>query len=154
MPAWSPRLRSKTAIRTGVTRFFTDPAIAAYFLDASPDDLLSDFNAYGFLFEALVIRDLRIHAEGINGRIYHYRDKNGLEADAIIHLHNGKWAAVESKLGSNRIEEGAKNLLKLASLIEEKEMGKPEFLMVVACTEYAYEREDGVLVVPIATLKN
>ena len=154
MPAWSPRLRSKTAIRTGITRFFTDPAIAAYFLDSGPEDLLSDLNTYGFLFEALVIRDLRIYAESINGKIYHYRDKNGLEADAIIHLDNGKWAAVEAKLGSNRIEEGAKNLLKLASLIDEKEMGKPEFLMVVTCTEYAYEREDGVLVVPLATIKD
>jgi len=153
LPAWSPQLRSKTTIRTSKTRHFIDPAIAAHMLGASPEDLLFDLETMGFLFESLVVRDLRVYSQQLEGEVYHYRDKNGLEVDAIVSLNNGKWGAVEVKLGHNRIDEGAKNLLKISSLIDDKKMNKPSFLMVITGTQYAYKRKDGVLVVPISCLK-
>ncbi|MFP4078070.1 MAG: ATP-binding protein [Candidatus Izemoplasmataceae bacterium] len=154
MPAWSPQLRSRTAIRTSNTRHYVDPAIAARMLDAGPDDLLFDLNTMGFLFESLVVRDLRIYSQQINGRVYHYRDRNGLEIDAIITLDNGQWGGIEVKLGHDRIDEGAQNLLKFSQIIDDKKMNKPSFLMVVTGTEFAYKRDDGVLVVPIGCLKH
>ncbi len=150
LPAWSPKLRSKTAVRTSPTRHFIDPAIAARMLDAYPKDLLNDLNTFGLLFESLVIRDLRIYSQLLNGKVYHYRDKTNLEVDAIIHLDNGKWAAIEVKLGSNQIDIAAKNLIKFAKKVDLK--NGPSFLVVITITKYAYKREDGVLVVPIGCL--
>ncbi len=153
--AWKPALRSKTTIRTSKKRTFVDPSLAMASLNATDKDLLSDFNTFGFMFENLCIRDLKIYAQNLDGDIFYYRDKNDLEVDAIIHLHNGKWAMVEVKLGSDEaIEEAADNLLKLKSLILTEKMGEPEFMMVLTGTQYAYTREDGVLVCPITCLKN
>ncbi|MDD6302176.1 MAG: DUF4143 domain-containing protein [Bacillales bacterium] len=153
--AWCPNLRSKTTIRTSPTRHFIDPSIACRALGAYKEDLLNDLKTFGLIFEDMAIRDLKIYADKLGGDVYHYRDKSGLEADAIIHLENGKWAAFEVKLhDSDRIEEGAINLLKLANLIDEQKMRKPDFLMVITATEYAYQREDGVWIVPLACLKD
>ena len=153
--AWSPNLRSKTTIRTSPTRHFIDPSIACRALGAYKEDLINDLKTFGLIFEDMAVRDLKIYADKLYGDVYHYRDKNGLEIDAIIHLDNGKWAAFEIKLhDSDRIEEGAINLLKFASLIDEQKMKKPEFLMVITATEYAYQREDGVWIVPLACLED
>ncbi len=154
LKAWSPTLRSKTAIATSSTRHFTDPAISAYFLDANPEDLLNDLETMGLLFESLVIRDLRIYAESLNGRLFHYRDYSGLEADAIIHFKDGVWGAFEVKLGNNAIDIGAKNLIKLKEKIDVKAMNSPSFLAVITASGYAYKRLDGVYVIPIGCLRN
>ncbi len=152
--AWCPNLRSKTTIRTSPTHHFIDPSIACRALGAYKEDLMNDLKSFGLIFEDMAIRDLKIYADTFGGEVYHYRDKNGLEVDAIIHLDNGKWAAFEIKLhDSERIEEGAKNLLRLSDLIDNQKMKKPEFLMVITATEYAYQRDDGVWVVPLACLK-
>jgi uncharacterized protein len=153
LPAWSPKLRSKTVIRTSDTRHFIDPAIAAYFLKAGARDILFDFNTFGLLFESLVIRDLRVYAQKLRGHVAHYRDKEGLEADAIIHLADGRWAAIEVKLGLKNIDEAAANLLKLKGKIDTEQMHEPAFLMVVTGAEFAYRRHDGVFVVPLGCLK-
>ena len=154
LPAWTPKLRSKATIRTSDTRHFTDPAIAAYFLGASVNDLLTDPHTFGLLFESLVIRDLRAYTRFIGGEVFHYRDSDGLEADAIVHLHDGRWGAVEAKLGSGMIDEAAENLKKIKNKVESETMGAPSFLAVITGTEYAYTREDGVHVIPIGCLKN
>lgn len=153
-PAWSPSMRSKTAIRTASKRHFTDPSIATAVLRTSPKALLEDFNTLGFLFESLCTRDMRIYAQANDGEIFHFRDKNGLEADMIISLNDGRWAAVEVKLGNKQIEEAAKHLKELARKIDDEKMGKPSFLMVVTGGEFAYQRTDGVYVVPIGCLKD
>jgi len=154
--AWSPRLRSKTTIRTTNTRHFSDPSIAAAALNATPDDLMNDLNTLGLLFENLAIRDLKAYSENLGGKVFNYRDKTGLEADAIVHLRDGRWGAIEIKLGGEAlINEGAKSLLALANKIDTDMMKSPSFLMVLtAVDEFAYRRPDGVLVVPIACLKN
>ncbi len=153
--AWSPVLRSKTAIRSSPTRHFVDPSIGCRALGAYKKDLISDLHTFGLIFEDMAIRDLKIYADSLGGEVYHYRDKNGLEADAIIHLDNGKWAAFEIKLcDSERIEGSASHLLKLSSLIDEQKMRKPEFLMVITATKFAYQREDRVWVVHLACLKD
>lgn len=153
--AWCPKLRSKTEIRTTPKRNFIDPSIALAALRTTDKDLLKDFNTFGFIFESLCIRDLKIYAQSLDGDVFFYRDKNGLETDAIIHLKDGKWGTIEIKIGSeSSIEEAAKNLLKLSSIIDEKEMNKPSFLMIITAGKYAYKREDGIYVVPITTLKN
>jgi uncharacterized protein len=156
MPAWNPNLRSKTAIRTTPARYFTDPSIACATLSAGPDDLLDDLETFGFLFEAMCVRDLRVYADALDGRVYHYRDKNDQECDAVIHLRNGQYGLVEIKLGGDvLVEEGAKNLKKLAQKIDTRKMGEPAFLMVLTGVgNYAYTRADGVLVVPVGCLKN
>lgn len=154
LKAWSPALRSKTTISTSSTRHFVDPAIAAYFLDASPEDLLNDLETMGLLFESLVIRDLRIYTESLNGKVFHYRDHSGQEADAILHFKNGQWGAVEVKLGNKAIDNGAKNLLKLKEKINIDAMNSPSFLAVVTASGYAYKRPDGVYVIPIGCLRN
>lgn len=156
MPAWNPNLRSKSAIRTSDTRYYVDPSIASASLGLGPDDLLNDLNTFGFLFETLCVRDLRIFAESLNGSVYHYRDNTGLECDAVVHLRNGKYGLIEIKLGGDSlIEEGAKTLKKLKDCIDTTKMNKPSFLMVLTgIGKYAYKREDGVLVVPIGVLKN
>lgn len=150
--AWSPKLRSKTEIRVTPKREFVDPSLAVAALRTSDKDLLKDFKTFGLLFEALCIRDLRIYMDSLDGEVFYYRDKSGLECDAILHLHNGSWAAVEIKLGTDEsINEAAKNLLKLKEIVD---MGEPKFLMVLTATKYAYLREDGVFVVPLGCLKN
>lgn len=156
MPAWNPNLRSKTAIRTSDTRYFVDPSIATAALGIGPKDLMYDLNTYGLLFETMAVRDLRVYADALDGRVYHYRDHNGLECDAVVHLHNGSYGLVEIKLGGETlIEEGAYNLKKLANKIDTTKMKSPSFMMVLTATgAYAYRRKDGVRVVPIGCLKD
>ena len=154
-PAWNPNLRSKTAIRTTDTRYFSDPSIATASLAMGPNDLLIDLNTMGFLFENLCVRDLRIYTDYLDGTVYHYRDRYGLECDAVIHLRNGDYGLVEIKLGGDKlIEEGAETLKDLASKIDTKNMPKPSFMMVLcAKSPFAYKRNDGVYVVPITSLR-
>lgn len=156
MEAWSPNLRSKTAIRTSETKYFIDPSIAVAALGIGPNDLLSDLNTFGLLFETLCVRDLRVFADYLNGKVYHYRDKNGLECDAVVHLRNGSYGLVEIKLGGDRlIEEAVANLKKLESILDSDKMKKPAFLMVLTGVgEYAYHRKDGIYIVPVGCLKN
>lgn len=156
MPAWNPNLRSKTAIRASDTRYFVDPSVAATALGLGPKDLENDLNTLGLLFETLAIRDLRVYAESIDGEVFHYRDRNGLECDAVIHLHNGNYGLIEVKLGGSKLEEeGAENLKKLSSKIDTEKMNEPSFLMVLTgLGTYAYQRKDGVMVVPIGCLKD
>lgn len=154
--AWNPNLRSKIAIRTSDTRYFTDPSIATAALGLGPDDLMADLNTFGLMFETLCVRDLRVYAEALNGKVCHYRDKNGLECDAVIHLRNGRYGLVEVKLGGDDlIEAGARSLLALAGKVDATKMREPAFLMVlVGVGEYAYRRDDGVFVVPVGCLKD
>lgn len=156
MPAWNPNLRSKTAIRSSDTRYFVDPSIAVAALGIGPEDLISDLKTFGLLFETMCVRDLRIFADAMNGQVYHYRDKNGLECDAVVHLRNGSFGLVEIKLGGDKlIEEGAESLKTLASKIDTEKMKSPAFMMVLTGVgDFAYRREDGVYVVPIGCLKN
>ena len=154
MEAWSPNLRSKTAIRTSDTRYFIDPSIATSALGIGPDDLIKDLNTMGLVFETLAVRDLRVYADALGGKVYHYRDKNGLECDAVVHLRNGKYGLVEIKLGGDSlIESGARTLKALASRIDTERMNPPSFMMVLTGVgRYAYTREDGVVVVPVSAL--
>jgi hypothetical protein len=154
--AWNPNLRSKTAIRTSDTRYFTDPSIATASLGISPNDLINDLNTFGLIFESLCIRDLRVYAESINGSLYHFKDASDLECDAVVHLRNGSYGLIEIKLGGDKlIASGVDNLIKLQSKIDTVKMKKPSFLMVLTATgNYAYKREDGILVVPIGCLKD
>lgn len=156
MPAWNPNLRSKTAVRTSDTRYFTDPSVAAAALGIGPNDLMGDLATFGLMFEGLAVRDLRVYAEAMGGNVYHYRDKTGLECDAVIHLRNGKYGLVEIKLGGDKlIEEGGKTLKTLAAKIDTGKMNEPAFLMVLTgVAPYAYRRTDGVIVAPLSTLKN
>ena len=153
--AWNPNLRSKTAIRTSDTRYFVDSSIATAVCGLGPQDLINDLNTMGLFFETLCIRDLRVYAEALDGKVYHYRDKNGLECDAVIHLRNGSYGLVEVKLGGDSlIEEGAATLKRLVGKIDTDRMKHPSFLMVLtAVGSYAYCRKDGVYVVPIACLR-
>jgi predicted AAA+ superfamily ATPase len=153
-PAWSPSMRSKTAIRTASKRQFTDPSIASAVLRTTPKGLLEDFNTFGFLFESLCTRDMRIYAQANDGEVFHYRDKSGLESDMIVALNDGRWAAIEVKLGNKQIDEAAEHLKELACKVDEAKMGKPTFMMVLTGGEFAYQRPDGVLVVPIGCLKD
>ena len=154
-PAWNPNLRSKASIRTTDTRYFSDPSIATAALGIGPKDLLDDLKTMGFLFENLCVRDLRIYTDYLDGTVYHYRDKNDLECDAVIHLRNGSYGLVEIKLGGDKlIEEGAKTLKDLASKIDTENMPKPSFMAVLcAKAPFAYKRNDGVCVIPITTLR-
>jgi len=154
LPAWAPSLRSKTAIRTSNKRHFVDPSIATAVLRTNPDGILKDFEYFGFLFEALCTRDIRVYAQANDGDVFHYRDKSGLEADLIIRLRNGQWAAIEVKLGNKQIEEAAQNLLKLKARIDEDRMNDAAFLMIITGGQYAYRRNDGVFVVPIGCLRD
>ncbi len=156
MPAWNPNLRSKAAIRTSDTRYFVDPSIAAAALGIGPRDLMSDLKTFGFIFENLCVRDLRTYAEALNGNVYHYRDSLGLECDTVVHLRNGKYGLIEIKLGGDKlIGEGVANLLKLRDKIDTNKMHSPAFIMVLtAVGNFAYQRNDGVYVVPITCLKH
>lgn len=154
--AWNPNLRSKTSIRTANTRYFIDPSIGTAVLGLGPKDLINDLNTMGLFFETLCVRDLRIFADALDGQVFHYRDKSGLECDAVIHLRNGRYGLVEIKLGGDRlINEGASNLLALVDKINTDKMKEPSFLMVLTGTgDFAYRRKDGVYVVPIGCLKD
>ena len=156
MPAWNPNLRSKTAIRSTATRYFVDPSIAVAALGIGPNDLLNDLNTFGFLFETMCVRDLRIFADVMNGCVYHYRDKTGLECDAVIHLRNGDYGLIEIKLGGEiAIEQGAATLKKLRDRIDTEKMKEPSFLMVLTATgKYAFQRPDGVYIVPLGCLRD
>ncbi len=156
MPAWNPNLRSKTAIRSSDTRYYIDPSIATAALGIGPNDLINDLRTFGFMFETLAVRDLRVYAEALGGLVYHYRDKDGQECDAVIHLRNGKYGLIEIKLGGDIfIEEGVKSLKAMASKIDIEKMNAPSFLMVLTGVgDYAYRRKDGIYIVPIGCLKN
>ena len=154
LAAWNPALRSKTAIRTSPKRHFVDPSIAVAVMRLTPSRLLDDFNYFGFLFESLCTRDLRVYSEAIDGQVFHYRDASGLESDTVVCLNDGRWAAVEVKLGSKEIEEAAQHLLELKAKVNTDKMREPSFLMILTGTEFAYRRDDGVLVVPIGCLKD
>lgn len=155
MRAWNPNLRSKTAIRTTDTRYFVDPSIATAALGLGPKDLINDLIDFGFYFETLAVRDLRVYADALDGEVFHYRDKNGLECDAVLHRRNGSYGLIEIKIGgADNIEKGAKTLKDLASKIDTTKMKAPSFMMVVTgIGQYAYRRPDGVCVVPIGCLK-
>lgn len=156
MPAWNPNIRSKTAIRTSDNHYFIDPSIATAALGASPDDLLNDLETMGLMFETLAIRDLRVYTDALDGQVFHYRDKKGLECDAVVHLRNGSYGLIEIKLGGdNLIDDGAKSLVKLAADIDTSRMKSPSFMMVLTgIGDFPYQRDDGVLVVPIGCLKD
>jgi predicted AAA+ superfamily ATPase len=154
LKAWLPSLRSKTAIRSTSKRHFVDTSIATAVMRINPDGLLMDFQTFGFLFESLCTRDIRIYAQSIDGDVFHYRDKSGLEADLIVRLKDGRWAAIEVKLGSKQIDEAATNLLALKAKINEEKMGEPSFLMILTGGQFAYQRNDSVWVVPIGCLKD
>ena len=146
-------LRSKYAIRTTSKKIFVDPSIATATLEITPNDLLNDLNTFGFMFESLCLRDLEIYSQSHGGNITFYRDENDFEIDAILKLSNGKWGAIEIKLGAGYIDEAAKNLLKLKENINKKAT-PPSFLMVLTASNYSYRRNDGVYVVSIGTLKD
>ncbi|MDE5857266.1 MAG: DUF4143 domain-containing protein [Muribaculaceae bacterium] len=159
--AWSPAIRSKTSIRTGKKRCFVDPSIAVAVLGASPESLAVDLNTFGFIFECLCFRDLRVYSQALGGRLSYYHDRLGLEADAVLHLDDGRYALIECKLGSREIDEGAKHLLELKKLITEKnqtenqpKLREPDVLIVLTGGEIAYTREDGVKVIPIGCLRD
>lgn len=156
LKAWTPNLRSKTAIRTSDTRYFSDPSLCATALGIGPHDLVLHPETFGFIFETLCIRDLRVYADALDGEVYHYRDKNNLECDAVLHRRNGSFGLIEIKLGGDAaVEHGASTLRMLAAKIDVEKMGKPSFLMVLtAVGDFAYQREDGVLVVPICCLRD
>lgn len=156
MQAWNPNLRSKSSIRTSDTRYYIDPSIACAALGLGPDDLVNDLNTFGLMFECLCVRDLRVYAQPLDGSVYHFRDRTGLECDAVIHLRNGSYGLIEIKIGGEKlINEGANNLLTLKDRIDTSKMKSPSFMMVLtAVGDYAYIRSDGVLVVPIGCLKD
>jgi predicted AAA+ superfamily ATPase len=155
MKAWCPNLRCKTPVRTSDTRYFTDPSIATAAMGVSPSSLLDDLPTFGLLFETLAVRDLRTYAESLDGKLYHYLDKSGLECDIVIHLRNGCYGLVEVKLGGDAlIEKGVKSLLAVADKIDLTRMKKPSFLMVlVADGDFAYRRKDGIIICPIGALR-
>jgi predicted AAA+ superfamily ATPase len=154
LPAWSPHLRSKRAIRTAAKRHFVDPSIATAALRADSRKLLNDFKAFGYLFESMCIRDLRIYADSLDGSVYHYRDQLNFEVDAIIQLKDERWAAIEIKMGAGEIEKAADNLIKFNSNINTEKMPAPSFLMVLTATEHAFQLKNGVWVVPIGCLRD
>lgn len=159
--AWCPSIRSKTAIRSGIKRMFIDPSLAVASLGLSPEYLQIDLKTFGFIFENLVIRDLKVYSSALNGKISYYHDRYDLEADCVLHLKDGRYALIEIKLGSNEIEKGAQHLLKIKQLIKEfneKEkqckLREPDLLIVITGGAMAYEREDGVKIIPISCLKD
>ena len=156
MPAWNPNLRSKSAIRTSDTRYFVDASIAAAALGIGPNDLINDLNTMGFLFETMCVRDLRVYAEALGGSVYHFRNKAGLECDAVVHLRNGSYGLIEIKLGGEKlIREGAETLTSLTESIDTSKMKEPAFRMILtAADQYAYRREDGICIVPVGCLKD
>lgn len=155
MLSWNPNLRSKAAIRQSACRYFVDSSIAAAAIGAGPGDLIKDLKTMGMFFESMAIRDLRVYTEALDGSVFHFRDSNGLECDAVIHLHDGRYGLIEMKLGGTpKIEEGAASLTKLYDTLDYTRMNKPSFMMVVVGVgQYAYQRKDGIFVVPLSCLK-
>jgi len=153
VPAWSPSLKSRLAIRSASKRQFVDPSIATAVLGATPGRLLNDFRYFGSLFESLCVRDMRVYAQPLDGEVRHYRDQTGLEADMIVALKDGRWGAVEVKLGAGDIDSAAEGLKKLKGKVDVSRMGHPSFLMVLTGTDLGYTREDGVIVCPLGCLK-
>lgn len=156
LEAWNPNIRSKAAIRTSDTRHFVDPSIGTAALGLGPKDLMNDLESFGLFFEDLAVRDLRIFADVLDGRLYHYRDSSGLECDTVLHRRNGTYALIEIKLGGEKaIEEAADSMKQLAETIDHTRMPQPAFLMVLtAVGPYAYRRPDGVFVIPITCLNS
>ena len=156
MPAWNPNLRSKSAIRTSDTRYYVDASIAAAALGIGPNDLINDLNTMGFLFETMCVRDLRVYAEALGGSVYHFRNKAGLECDAVVHLRNGSYGLIEIKLGGEKlIREGVETLTSLTESIDTSKMKEPAFrIILTAADQYAYRREDGICIVPVGCLKD
>jgi len=151
-PAWAPHLRSKSRIRSASKRHFVDPSLAVAALHATPGRLLKDLNYLGFLFEALVIRDLRIYAQRIDGSVLQYRDSTGLEVDAIVETADGRWGAFEIKLGGKLVEEGASNLTTFINRVDTTKSGAPAIAAVITGTGYGHVRKDGIAVIPIGAL--
>ena len=159
--AWAPSIRSKTVIRTGKKRCFVDPSIVVASLGASPSTLETDLNTFGFIFECMCFRDLRVYSQSMGGHLSHYRDRYGLEADAVLHLDDGRYALIECKLGSREIDAAAEHLLQLKGLIEKSinngktpSLKSPDLLIVLTGGQMAYTRRDGVKVIPLGCLKN
>jgi len=153
VPAWSPSLKSRLAIRTAAKRQFVDPSVATAVLGATPRRLMNDFRSFGSLFESLCVRDMRVYAQPLDGEVRHYRDQTGLEADMVVVLKDGRWGAVEVKLGAGDIDSAAEGLKKLKNKVDVSRMGHPSFLMVLTGTDLGYTREDGVIVCPIGCLR-
>jgi predicted AAA+ superfamily ATPase len=153
-PAWNVHLRSSAYLRKSPKRHFVDPSIAVAALRTNPEGLLRDFNTFGYLFESLCVRDLRIYAQGLGGEICHYHDESGLEADAIVSLPDGRWGAIEVKMGQRQVDEASTNLLELKDRVDADLMKPPSFLMVLTANGYALKQKNGVLVVPIGCLKD
>jgi predicted AAA+ superfamily ATPase len=151
-PAWAPHLRSRSRVRTSPRRHLVDPSLAVAVLRATPERLLKDMDFVGFLFESLVIRDLRIYSQAEDAQVLHYRDNTDLEVDAVIEAADGRWAVFDKKLGSGPVDQGAETLLRFASRIDTVECGVPRILGVITGTGLAYIRPDGVAVIPIGTL--
>lgn len=155
LPAWNPNLRSQTTIRTKETRHFTDPSIGAAALGITPEGIFKDITTFGFLFESLVVHDLRVYADAIGALVYKYRDSKKREADAVLQFNDGTWALIEVKLGGDAdIKKAADNLVKIADDIDYEKTGKPAFLMVVTKNKVAYQMDNGVYVVPLCCLKD
>lgn len=153
--AWCPALRSRAAIRMSPTRYFSDPSIATAALGLGPEDLMNDIRTYGLFFETMVMRDLRVYVDALNGSVSHYLDRNGLECDAVVHLRNGTSGLVEVKLGGESlIDEGAKTLNELSGIIDTSRQSEVAFKMVVTASgDFAYQRKDGIIICPISALK-
>ena len=156
LAAWNPNIRSKAAIRTSDTRHFVDPSIGTAALGLGPQDLINDLKSFGFFFEDMVVRDLRVYAEALDDELYHYRDSNGLECDTVLHRRNGSYALLEVKLGGEQnIEEGAMSMISLAKNIDTDKTPSPSFMaVIVGVGQYAYQRKDGVYVIPIGCLRD
>ena len=151
-PPWAPHLRSRSRLRHSPKRHFTDPSLATAALNAGPENLMKDISWFGFLFESMVVRDLRVYAQAMGGRVYHYRDNTGLEVDAIVDAGPGQWAAFEVKLGQGRIDEAAAALLRFADRVDTARSGQPAALAVITASGYGYQRPDGVGVIPVGVL--
>lgn len=152
LPAWSPALRSRSALRAAPTRHFVDPSLAVAALGTGPERLLQDVETLGLLFESLVVRDLRIYAQTIDANVLHYREDSGLEVDAIVQRRDGKWAGFEVKLGQAAVDDAAKSLLRVAERVDAERHGPPAALAVITGWGYAYRRPDGVAVIPVGAL--
>ena len=156
LAAWNPNIRSKAAIRTSDTRHFVDPSIGTAVLGLGPKDLVNDLDSFGLFFEDMVVRDLRVYAEALDGQLYHYRDSSGLECDTVLHRRNGSYALLEVKLGGeDNINKGAASMIELSNNIDTDKMPRPSFMaVIVGVGKFAYQRKDGVYVIPIGCLKD
>jgi predicted AAA+ superfamily ATPase len=160
VPAWSPTIRSASAIRASNKREFIDPSIAVAALGITPDILMQDLNTFGYIFETLCIRDLKIYSNVLGGRVSYYRDRHGLEADCVLRLNDGRYALIEFKLGSRQIEEGAKHLLTMQDLIrkfntsQDVKIHEPDLLIIITGGEMAYRRHDGIYIIPVGCLRD